>query len=94
MSSDIASGFANLKATAQSNRNALFADNKPIIMVGAATCGRAAGALDVIKSVKDELGERIADCHLMEVGCIGHCYAEPIVVIWRVSSVGLRLCYT
>jgi NADH-quinone oxidoreductase subunit F len=55
--------------------------NKPVIMVGAATCGRAAGALEVIKTFKEEISKRRLHCAVIEVGCIGHCYAEPIVII-------------
>jgi NADH-quinone oxidoreductase subunit F len=55
--------------------------NKPVIMVGTATCGRAAGALDVLKTFEDEIKKHNLDCTLMEVGCLGHCYAEPIVII-------------
>jgi len=50
-------------------------------MVGAATCGRAAGALEVIRAIKRELEKHKLDCPVIEVGCMGHCYAEPIVVI-------------
>jgi NADH-quinone oxidoreductase subunit F len=57
--------------------------NKPIIMVGAATCGRAAGALDVIKAFREEIEKRKIDCPVIEVGCMGHCYAEPIAVIYK-----------
>jgi NADH-quinone oxidoreductase subunit F len=55
--------------------------NKPVIMVGTATCGRAAGALDVLKTFEDEIKKHNLDCSLMEVGCLGHCYAEPIVIV-------------
>jgi NADH-quinone oxidoreductase subunit F len=54
---------------------------KAVIMVGAATCGRAAGALKVLRAIKDELKKHNLDCPVFEVGCMGHCYAEPIVVI-------------
>jgi NADH-quinone oxidoreductase subunit F len=57
--------------------------NKPIIMVGVATCGRAAGALDVIKAFREEIEKRKIDCPVIEVGCMGHCYAEPIAVIQK-----------
>ncbi|MBL7125190.1 MAG: NADH-quinone oxidoreductase subunit NuoF [Dehalococcoidales bacterium] len=50
-------------------------------MVGAATCGRAAGALEVLRAIKDELKKQRLDCPVVEVGCMGHCYAEPIVTI-------------
>jgi NADH-quinone oxidoreductase subunit F len=50
-------------------------------MVGAATCGRAAGALEVLQAIKGELKKQKLDCPVIEVGCMGHCYAEPIVII-------------
>ncbi len=57
--------------------------NKTVITVGAATCGRAAGALDVLKAFKDEVGKHNLDCPVIEVGCLGHCYAEPIAIIQK-----------
>jgi NADH-quinone oxidoreductase subunit F len=54
-----------------------------VVMVGAATCGRAAGALAVLRALKDEIKKRKLDCPVFEVGCMGHCYAEPIVVITK-----------
>jgi len=50
-------------------------------MVGAATCGRAAGALEVLRAIKAELKKHGLDYPVFEVGCMGHCYAEPIVTI-------------
>jgi NADH-quinone oxidoreductase subunit F len=50
-------------------------------MVGAATCGRAAGALEVLRAFKDEIKKHNLDCPVFEVGCMGHCYAEPIAII-------------
>jgi NADH-quinone oxidoreductase subunit F len=52
-----------------------------MIMVGAATCGRAAGSLDVLKTFREEIEKRSLDVKVIEVGCMGHCYAEPIVII-------------
>jgi NADH-quinone oxidoreductase subunit F len=56
---------------------------KAVVMVGAATCGRAAGALEVLRALKSELKKHDLDCPVFEVGCMGHCYAEPIVVITK-----------
>lgn len=57
--------------------------DKPRILVGAATCGRAAGALDVMEEFKKELSVAgISDkVELVETGCLGLCYAEPLVEI-------------
>ena len=47
------------------------------IKIGMASCGVAAGA----KEVKDKIAEAAPEEEIVEVGCIGHCYAEPIVEI-------------
>jgi len=47
------------------------------IKVGTGSCGVAAGADDVYQYFKNN----ISDIDVIEVGCIGHCYAEPIVEV-------------
>jgi len=47
------------------------------IKVGAGSCGIAAGASELLTFFQQE----ISDIPIVEVGCIGHCYAEPIVEI-------------
>jgi len=73
--------FQGIKSRAESQWRELRDGGKPVIMVGAATCGRAAGALEVLRAIKDELKKQRLDCPVVEVGCMGHCYAEPIVTI-------------
>ena len=53
----------------------------PIIYVGAASCGRAAGALDVLKGIDEFLIENKVSAKVIQVGCIGPCYLEPLVDI-------------
>ncbi len=53
----------------------------PVIYIGTASCGRAAGAMDVIYEVKKTLDEHHIDAHIVEVGCIGPCYLEPLMDI-------------
>ncbi len=78
--SGAASNFEEIKKQAESRWRGLQ-EAKAIIMVGAATCGRAAGALEVLRAFKNELKKHKLDCPVIEVGCMGHCYAEPIVII-------------
>jgi NADH-quinone oxidoreductase subunit F len=80
-SQNIALNFQNIKDRALSRWQELWDGSKPVIMVSAATCGRSAGALEVLESIKDELGGGQQDAQVMEVGCMGHCYAEPLVII-------------
>jgi NADH:ubiquinone oxidoreductase subunit F (NADH-binding)/(2Fe-2S) ferredoxin len=55
--------------------------NVPIIYVGAASCGRAAGALEVLKGIDDFLAENKISARVIQVGCIGPCYLEPLMDI-------------
>jgi NADH-quinone oxidoreductase subunit F len=72
--------FAGLKERAAAYAGA-SRGNRPVITVGTATCGRAAGAFEVVKTFRDEVIKNKIDCVVIEAGCIGHCYAEPVVII-------------
>jgi len=50
----------------------------PVIYVGAASCGRAAGALELISDIDNFLKEHSIDARVIQVGCIGPCYLEPL----------------
>ena len=65
--------------------------DKPLIIVGAATCGQAAGANSVLKSIYSALEDNKVDAAVMQVGCIGICYAEPLVDIVKPGQP--RICY-
>lgn len=52
---------------------------RPVIFVGAGTCGLGAGAARVIEAIRHYLGEKNLDAELIEVGCIGLCSLEPLV---------------
>ncbi|OPY65704.1 MAG: NADP-reducing hydrogenase subunit HndC [Syntrophorhabdaceae bacterium PtaU1.Bin034] len=56
-------------------------NKEPIIYVGAASCGRAAGALDLLTEIDAYLKEHKIKAKVMQVGCIGPCYLEPLVDI-------------
>ena len=53
----------------------------PVIYVGCATCGRAAGALETIAGFEEVLKDNGIEARIERVGCLGHCYAEPLVII-------------
>ena len=54
---------------------------KTRVLVGTATCGVAAGAVQVKEDFIREIGAKGLDAEVIEVGCMGHCYAEPLAVI-------------
>ncbi len=53
--------------------------SKPVIYIGAGTCGLGAGAGKTINSVSSYLNNKDIDAEIIEVGCIGLCAAEPII---------------
>ncbi|HEY33071.1 MAG TPA: NADH-quinone oxidoreductase subunit F, partial [Dehalococcoidia bacterium] len=73
--------FEEIKSQADSYWRKLVDSGQPVIVVGTATCGRAAGALDVLQTIREELERLGVDCPVFEAGCLGHCYAEPLVII-------------
>lgn len=53
----------------------------PSIHIGMATCGLAAGARETKAAFIEALADRKLEAKIIEVGCLGHCYAEPLVII-------------
>jgi NADH-quinone oxidoreductase subunit F len=81
--------FEEIRKRARAQWEAL--ENGIHVLVGTATCGRAAGALEVIDSFRNELARQSLNAPIIQVGCIGLCYAEPIVIISKPES--LRIVY-
>jgi len=79
----IVAAFQELKNRAQSRWQELWNSGKPAILVSTATCGRAAGALEVLQALRDEVKRQNLDCPVIEVGCLGHCYADPTIIIGK-----------
>ena len=73
--------FNKIQSQAVSEWESLEHSDKPRILVGAATCGRAAGASGVLEAINSALAQHNLEAIITQVGCIGLCYAEPIVNI-------------
>ena len=84
--------FDEIKQKAIAEWEALEKSDKPHIIVGTATCGRAAGALAVIDAINAELAKHNIEATITHVGCIGICYAEPLVDIVKPNRP--RICYS
>jgi NADH-quinone oxidoreductase subunit F len=83
--------FEKIQQQAKKEWEELTRGKIPLILIGTATCGRAAGALDVLEAVQNKLKREGITAHVIEVGCIGLCYAEPIVTITKPERPGI--CY-
>ena len=77
------STYEELKARADGRWRELTEGDKPWIRIGSAMCGHAAGAFDVRDAIKSELESRGIDANVDDVGCLGICYAEPLVDIQK-----------
>jgi len=81
--------FAKLQTRANEEWERIAAPKKPIFTVGTATCGRSAGSLEVKDALEATLKRHKIEAGLMETGCIGLCYAEPIVTILKPGNPGI-----
>ncbi len=54
---------------------------KPVIYIGAGTCGFGAGAARTIEQAEKHLADNGIDADVIRVGCIGFCSAEPLMDI-------------
>jgi NADH-quinone oxidoreductase subunit F len=73
--------FRGIRDEAERRRRAFREASGPKIHIGMATCGIASGAVETRKAFEGVLAERDIQARIHTVGCIGHCYAEPVVVI-------------
>lgn len=77
----MATSLAELRAKAKVEWQALEQPDRPQVRVGAATCGQAAGAGDTLTAFQKQQAERGLDLAISQVGCIGVCYLEPVVIV-------------
>ncbi len=70
---------------------ALEGSDTPIFFVGAATCGVAAGAGEVVDLLEREIAKRGLEARVVKVGCLGPCSLEPLVIIHKPGKP--RVCY-
>ncbi len=78
--------YEDIRRNAEEKVAAAAEPGKPVITVAMATCGIASGALDTLNAIRDTIQELGLEVRVRTVGCTGHCYAEPVVIIDYPSS--------
>jgi len=73
--------FSAIREQADKRRQTFEQSSVPKIHIGMATCGIAAGALETKKAFEEALAEQNISAEIHPVGCLGHCYAEPLVLV-------------
>ena len=75
--------FEALEQEARAEWEELQQGGQPLILVGSATCGRSAGALAVLEAFQRELDGSNTDANIVETGCPGLCYTEPLIAVGK-----------
>ncbi len=83
--------FEELQAKAKASWETLSTSGKTRIIVGTATCGRAAGAMKTLGAIRAEVSRQGLNAQVEMTGCIGLCYEEPLVDI--IKPGGARVSY-
>jgi NADH:ubiquinone oxidoreductase subunit F (NADH-binding)/NAD-dependent dihydropyrimidine dehydrogenase PreA subunit/(2Fe-2S) ferredoxin len=83
--------LAEAQKQAEAHWRALETSDLPAFFVGAATCGRAAGADAVLQRLRSDLAARGLEAHVIEAGCLGPCCLEPLVIVRKPGH--SRICY-
>ncbi len=83
--------FEDIRAESDRRWQVLTDGQVPWIRVGTALSGKAAGADRVIELIHQELRQHNVEAVVSEVGCLGLCYAEPLIDITMTN--GSRLFY-
>ncbi len=73
--------FTFIRTRAEKKWKALENLQQPLIHIGMGTCGRAAGGQEVYAAAKQTLKQMNLLGRILQVGCIGLCYLEPIMAV-------------
>ena len=68
-----------LRDKLQKDMNMREEKDQPKIIVGMGTCGIAAGARKILKTVMEEVNKRDLEVTITQTGCIGMCEKEPLL---------------
>ena len=80
-SNSLGEAFALIQQEAERRLTTFQEDPLPKIHICTATCGIASGALATKAAFEKALDEFSVEARVRTVGCLGHCYAEPVVVL-------------
>jgi NADP-reducing hydrogenase subunit HndB len=61
-------------------------ESQVTIKIAMATCGIASGARDTMEFMTEALKKRGVEANIVQVGCMGYCYAEPTIEVRRPGS--------
>ena len=81
--------FEEIVQKAKKEYKELYESEGPLILIGSATCGNSAGATALKPIIEEELKKNNLNGKIIDVGCIGLCYAEPIITVLKKDKPGI-----
>jgi NADH-quinone oxidoreductase subunit F len=84
-----AATYEELKSRAEEVWARVANPPRTLIKVGVATCSRVLGAEETLEALRREVEGRGLDADVMETGCLGLCYAEPLVEVLSPRGQGI-----
>jgi NADH-quinone oxidoreductase subunit F len=85
--------FRGLRREAERRVQERQREGVPTISIVMSTCALASGAAETRDAIKETLERIKVPARIVPVGCMGHCYAEPLVVIDHPASGFPPICY-
>ena len=85
--------FAPILQEAEYRSKQKKSESIPTIYIVMSTCGLASGAAETKQAFEEELALKSIEARIVPVGCLGHCYAEPLVIIDHPTSGFPAICY-
>ena len=85
--------FAPILQEAEYRSKQKKSESIPTISFVMSTCGLASGAAETKQAFEEELALKSIVARIVPVGCLGHCYAEPLVIIDHPTSGFPAICY-
>ncbi len=83
--------YQQIKQDAERFFQEKWAGGSTKIFIGSATCGISVGALEVSRAFEEALERHGLQAEIIKVGCLGICFAEPLVYILKEGNP--TICY-
>jgi len=90
---DVRENFAPIHRDSERRIEEKNKESTPTIFLVMSTCGLASGASETKQAFEEALSEKSIEARIVPVGCLGHCYAEPLVIIDHPTAGFPPICY-
>ena len=73
--------FNKLVDNAKKELNLVYNSEKPVVLIGSATCGKSAGSEEISSAIQEECIKNDIECKLVKVGC-KMCIRDRFKINW------------